>query len=202
MLRRDTAADWPSRDGSLVGPERPRRDPATQEGEQREQAQPGEDEAPVDAGAERRAAGLDGPVDGVVVGDRRDPAGISSRCMNAGERNVSGSCRNVTAPIRVSSWRVTSASALDSARERGAEQAGGEHERRDAEDARRTSRRSRRHADDHERLDQRLHEVLPHAARRSAACAWTGVTSSRSMTPRSRSSIAASRSSRSRRTPS
>jgi hypothetical protein len=35
--------------------------------------------------------------------------------MNAVERNVSGSCRNVTAPIRLSSLRATSASALESA---------------------------------------------------------------------------------------
>jgi hypothetical protein len=45
---------------------------------------------------------------------RIQPGSRSSR-ISAVERNVSGSTRNVTAPISDSSWRVTSASELDSA---------------------------------------------------------------------------------------
>src|SRR3954453_15013216 len=59
---------------ALVGAEGPRRPPARQQGERRQPAEAWQNEAPVDVRAQRRARGLDGPVDRVEPRHVRDPA--------------------------------------------------------------------------------------------------------------------------------
>src|SRR5262245_14411277 len=72
---RTCAESWSWSDGALVGAEGAGGDPRAERGEQREQSEPRGDESPVDTGAERAAAGVDGPVHRVEAGNRLYPAG-------------------------------------------------------------------------------------------------------------------------------
>ena len=189
------AAAQPSRwspgasDLCLIGAERAGREHRAGERERRQQAAVAGHRGPVDAALERLAAGLDGPVDGVIVGDRRDPVGnqlaLHERRREERQRQLQERDRSDQGLLlaRDESERV------GERRERGAEQDGGEHERCDAE----------RPPSNATPIASAMPTITSDWI---SACTvfWprrptisdqrlAGVTSSRSVTPRSRSSI-------------